>query len=84
MPKTQKLNDKNTIADLRTAIKDIARDYPVFMDFLEQYCGFYFPVMSSDPNEICYSAGKRDVILTIKTIGRDDISPEDVAALFNE
>lgn len=84
MSKTLKLNDKNSIADLRTAIKDIVRDYPIFMDFLEQYCGFYFPVMSSDPNEICYSAGKRDVILTIKTISRDDILPEDVAALFNE
>ena len=84
MSKTLKLNDKHTIADLRTAINDIARHYPVFMDFLEQYCGFYFPVMSSNPNDICYSAGKRDVILTIKTISRDDISPENVAALFNE
>lgn len=84
MSNTLKLSDKNTIADLQTAIKDIERKYPVFMDFLEQYCGFYFPVMSSDPNEICYSAGKRDVILTIKTISRDDIAPENVAALFNE
>lgn len=84
MSKTLKLNDKNTIADIRTAIKDIERDHPIFMDFLEQFCGFYFPVMSSDPNEICYSAGKRDVILTIKTISRDDILPENIAALFDE
>ncbi len=84
MSKTLKLNDPNTIADIRTAIKDIERDYPVFMDFLEVYCGFYFPVQSCEPNEIVYSSGKRDVILTIKTISRDDIAPEDIAALFGK
>lgn len=84
MSKILNLKDKNTIADIHTVIKDVARDYPLFMDFLEQYCGFDFPVMSSDPNEIVYSAGKRDVILTIKTIGRDDIDPETIAAIFKK
>jgi hypothetical protein len=54
------------------------------MEFLEQYCGYDFPVLSTDPNEIVYSSGKRDVILTIKTISRDDIKPEAIAALFEK
>lgn len=84
MSRTLNLNDTNTIADIKTAIKDIEKKHPVFMEFLEAYCGFYFPVLSSDPNDICYSAGKRDVILTIKTIGRDDVTPESVVALLNK
>lgn len=79
-----KLTDKDTIADLHTTFKDVAQKYPLMMEFLEHYCGFYFPVMSSDPQEICYSSGKRDVILTIKTIMRDDIELDDIAAFFKE
>lgn len=84
MSKILNLKDSNTIADLRTVFKDVASKYPLFMDFLEQYCGYYFPVLSTDPNEIVYSSGKRDVILTIKTISRDDIEPEAIAALFEK
>lgn len=84
MSKILNLKDSNTIADLRTVFKDVASKYPLFMDFLEQYCGYDFPVLSTDPNEIVYSSGKRDVILTIKTISRDDIEPEAIAALFEK
>lgn len=84
MSKILNLKDSNTIADLRTVFKDVALKYPLFMEFLEQYCGYYFPVLSTDPNEIVYSSGKRDVILTIKTISRDDIEPEAIAALFEK
>lgn len=84
MSKILNLKDSNTIADLRTVFKDVALKYPLFMEFLEQYCGYDFPVLSTDPNEIVYSSGKRDVILTIKTISRDDIEPEAIAALFEK
>jgi len=84
MSKILNLKDSNTIADLRTVFKDVALKYPLFMEFLEQYCGYDFPVLSTDPNEIVYSSGKRDVILTIKTISRDDIKPEAIAALFEK
>ena len=84
MSKILNLKDSNTIADLRTVFKDVALKYPLFMEFLEQYCGYDFPVLSTDPNEIVYWSGKRDVILTIKTISRDDIEPEAIAALFEK
>lgn len=84
MPKILKLNDPNTIATLNAVFKDVRRDYPAMFDFLDQFCGVSFPIMSSDPQEICYSSGKRDVALTINTISRDDIDPKDIAAFFNE
>ena len=74
-----KLSDKNSIAELSQALKDIAVKYPVVFEFLESYCGYDSALLSFDPNEICYSQGKRDVILTIKTMMRDDINPEDIA-----
>ena len=76
------LKDKNTIADLHTALKDVAAKYPLVMDFLEYYCGYNTPVVSSDPYKISYSGGKRDVILMIKTLMRDDILPETVAQYY--
>ena len=76
------LKDKNTIADLHTALKDISVKYPIIMDFLEYYCGYNTPVASSDPYKISYSGGKRDVILMIKTLMRDDILPENVAQYY--
>lgn len=75
----KKLSDKNYIADVMTQARDIAKKYPVFMDFLEYYCGYNSPLDTSDPHEISYSGGKRDVILTIKTLCRGDILPEAVA-----
>lgn len=76
------LTSKDCIADLRQAFKDVELKYPLFMAFLEHYCGYNSAVLSPDPYQISYSCGKRDVILTIKTIMRDDILPEQIAQQF--
>ena len=76
------LKSKECIADLQTCFKDVATKYPLFMDFLEHFCGYNTAVLSSDPYQIAYSGGKRDVILTIKTIMRDDLLPEQIAATY--
>jgi hypothetical protein len=82
MPTSLNLKDKNTIADLHVQFKDVAEKYPLVMQFLEYYCGFMTPLCSCDPYEISYSGGKRDVILTIKTLMRDDILPEQVSQFY--
>lgn len=76
------LTSKDCIADLKTCFKDVSQKYPLFMEFLEHFCGYNSPVLSSDPYKISYSGGKRDVILTIKTIMRDDLLPEQIAATY--
>lgn len=76
------ITDKNDIADLSTALKDIENKYPVVLKFLETFCGYNSPVNSNDPYQICYSGGKRDVILTIKTIMSDEVAPEDIALYY--
>lgn len=78
------LTDKNNIAELAQALKDINIKYPVVFEFLESYCGYDTALLSFDPNEICYSQGKRDVILTIKTLMREDISPEVIAQYYKK
>lgn len=76
------LTNKDCIADLHNVFKDVAKKYPMFMDFLEHFCGYNTAVLSSDPYQISYSGGKRDVILTIKTIMRDDLLPEAIAQQY--
>ena len=76
------ITDKNDIAELSQALKDINNKYPVVFDFLEQYCGYNTALLSFEPNEICYSQGKRDVILTIKTMMREDINPDVIAQYY--
>lgn len=78
------ITDKDNIAELSQALKDIRDKYPVVFDFLEQYCGYDTALLSFDPNEICYSQGKRDVILTIKTMMREDISPDIIAQYYKK
>jgi len=73
------LSSEACIADLKTVFKDVAEKYPLFIDFLEHFCGYNSAVLSSDPYQISYSGGKRDVILTIKTIMRDDLLPKQIA-----
>lgn len=74
--------NKNDIAELSQALKDIENKYPIVASFLEKYCGFYTPMNQTTPELIMYSAGKRDVILMIKTIMRDDINPDDIATYY--
>lgn len=76
------ITDKNDIAELSQAFKDIQNKYPIVFSFLEEYCGYNTALLSFEPNEICYSQGKRDVILTIKTIMRNDINPDVIAAYY--
>lgn len=70
------------IEDLKLALKDIAAKYPDFMRFMDDYCGYNTPVLSADPAEISYAAGKRDVVLTLKSIMRDDVPAEEIAKFY--
>ena len=74
--------NERDIATVSQVLKDIKNNNPIVFDFLEKYCGFHTPLMSSDPYEICYSQGKRDVILMINTLMRDDLSPEQIAQFY--
>jgi len=76
------LTDKRYIGEIAQNLQDIAKNYPEVMRFLEYYCGFNVPGFSSDAVEIAYRAGKRDVILTLKTIMRQDIEPKQIADFF--
>ena len=78
------ITNKNDIAELSQCFKDIQRKYPIIFQFLESYCGYDTALLSFEPNEICYSQGKRDVILTIKTIMREDISPDVIAQYYKK
>lgn len=78
------ITNKDNIAELSQALKDIRDKYPVVFNFLEQYCGYDTALLSFDPNEICYSQGKRDVILTIKTMMREDLSPDIIAQYYKK
>lgn len=77
-----KFEDKNDIATLSDSLKIVNKQYPIIIKFLEKYCGYNTPLNSSNPQEICYSQGKRDVILTIKTLMRDDITSEQIAQFY--
>lgn len=83
-PHSFDITDKNDIAELSQALKDILEKYPVVFDFLENYCGYNTALLSFDPQEICYSQGKRDVILTIKTMMREDITPDIIAQYYKQ
>lgn len=78
------ITNKDNIAELSQALKDVRDKYPVIFNFLEQYCGYDTALLSFDPNEICYSQGKRDVILTIKTMMREDLSPDIIAQYYKK
>lgn len=76
------ITNKDDIAELSQSFKDIQEKYPIVFAFLESYCGYDTALLSFDPQEICYSQGKRDVILTVKTLMRDDISPDVIAQYY--
>ena len=76
------LENKEDIADLQQALNDTAEKFPIVISFLETYCGYNTAVLSSNPYDISYAGGKRDVILTIKTLLRKDITPEQIVQAF--
>ena len=80
------LTDPKQIGDLKKAF-----DYSFTgvtgdktLKFLEDFCGFYMGGARDDLNQLQYEAGKRDVILTLKTIMNPDWTPEQIAAKYKE
>lgn len=82
MPETFDLKNKDAIAELQSTVKDIAQKYPIFISFMEYYCGFTAALNTSNPYEISYSGGKRDVFLMLKTLMRNDVLPEQLASYY--
>lgn len=74
----------NHISEISQALKDIENKYPIVFSFLETFCGYNTALLSFEPNKICYSQGKRDVILTIKSLMRDDVSAENIANYYKQ
>lgn len=52
------------------------------LEFLESYCGFWLGGARENLDQLQYEAGKRDVILTMKTIMRPEWTPEQIADQF--
>jgi hypothetical protein len=52
------------------------------LEFLEQYCHFWLGGARDNLDQLQYEAGKRDVILTLKTIMREEWTPEQIATMF--
>ena len=56
------------------------------LEFLEEFCGFWNggPVDADgiSSNKLQYDRGKRDVILTIKTIKKPEWDPEKIAEIY--
>jgi hypothetical protein len=71
-------------AELQQELIDIEIKFPKVIKFLEEYCGYNTAVLSSEPHEICYAQGKRDVILTLKTLMRKDIDVAQIVRHYNK
>lgn len=71
-------------AQLQQELIDIDINYPKVIKFLEEYCGYNTAVLSPEPHEICYAQGKRDVILTLKTLMRRDIDIMQIVKHYNK
>jgi hypothetical protein len=54
------------------------------LEFLEQFCGFWLGGPRETLDQLQYEAGKRDVILTVKTIANQEWTPDQIAAKFKE
>lgn len=76
------LTNPQTISQLNSELNKAQKEHPLLFEFLEHFCGLYTPVLSDDPMSIVYSAGKRDVILTIKTLMRTDIPINQITQIF--
>lgn len=90
MQKKVKNNEKfdfysvDDFSELQLSLIDIENKYPKVIKFLEEYCGYNTAVLSAEPNEICYAQGKRDVILTLKTLMRKDIDIKQIVEHYNK
>ena len=52
------------------------------LEFLEKYCGFWTGGPRENMDLLSYEQGKRDVILTIKTIDNPAYTPEMIAEIM--
>jgi hypothetical protein len=79
-----KLTNLNEVTALKKALTDLSNDGngKIVMDFLESFCGYNQSGYRTDPYEIAYNAGRRDVILTIKTIIDPRVKPEDIVETY--
>ena len=78
------LTDPKEIAALKEAF-DYSFKGPLgekTLQFFEEFCGFWNGGPREDLNQLQYEAGKRDVILTVKTIHKREWSPEQIAITF--
>ena len=78
------LTNVHHIKALKEAYSKIfsTKDGQVLMEFLEEFCGEWSggPANAEDlsNNMLQYERGKRDVFLTLKTIGSPEWTPEDI------
>ena len=78
------LTDPNQVADLKKAL-DYSFKGPmgkITLEFLEEFCYFWMGGSREDLNQLQYEAGRRDVILTLKTLTNENWSPEQIAAIY--
>jgi len=80
------LTDEQTIARLKESFA-YSFNGPIgelTLQFLEEFCGFELGGPREDLTQLQYEAGKRDVILTIKTISKKSWSPQEIAKVFEK
>jgi hypothetical protein len=79
-----KLTNLSDIIALKKSLTDLqsSDEGKVIIDFLETFCGYNQSGYRTDPYEIAYNAGRRDVILTIKTIIDPRVKPEDIVETY--
>ena len=80
------LKDEAFIADLKRSLKHSfgGKKGNLSLEYLEHLCGMYRASTSADPNIALMENAKRSVILTIKTMMRDDISPKQIAEHYKK
>ena len=78
------LTDARQVAELKKAL-DYSFKGPLgelTLEFLEEFCYFWMGGSREDLNQLQYEAGRRDVILTLKTLTNPNWSPEKIAAIY--
>ena len=84
------LTDERQIGDLKKSFESAFKGplNELTLSFLEEFCGFELggPRGKDDLDDkvLQYEAGKRDVILTIKTIMSGNWSPKEIAEYYRK
>ncbi len=84
------LTDENTIKNLKAAFEYSFNGAmgELTMQFLEEFCGFELGGPRSgdqiSSKQLQYEAGKRDIVLTIKTIKNPEHSPEQITNFYKQ